>query len=64
VPAPDGQYLTVAQAAVDLGVSPRRVRALVSAGWLRAKHVNPRLILIRRSNLKYVSVRSPGRPRK
>lgn len=62
VAAVHGQYLTVAQAAVVLKVSPRRVRALVTAGALRARAVNPRLLLIRRADLKYVAVRSPGRP--
>ena len=63
VPSPAGQWLTVAQAAVELKVTPRRVRALVSAGWLKARAVNPRLILIRRSDLGVVRVRYPGRPK-
>ena len=57
-----GSFVTVAQAAVRLGVSPRRVRALIAAGWLEASRANARLLLIRRSALRAVAVRLPGRP--
>ena len=57
-----GTFVTVAQAAVRLGVSPRRVRALIQAGWLEATRANARLLLIRRSALRAVAVRLPGRP--
>lgn len=47
-----GYWITVAEAAVILGVSGRRVRALVAAGRIEAKHVNSRLLLLKRSSVK------------
>ena len=47
-----GYWITVAEAALLLGVSGRRVRALVSAGRIEAKHVNSRLLLVRRASVK------------
>ena len=54
--------LTVAQAAVELALTPRRVRALITAGRIKAKRVNPRLWLIDRQDLEVVRVRKNGRP--
>jgi excisionase family DNA binding protein len=59
-----GKFVSVAQAAALLRVSSRRVRALISAGWLRADKDVSGCWRIRRSDLKAVSIRLPGRPRK
>ena len=69
VPRPSGAasgpnaMLTVSQVGIELGVSPQRVRQLISAGWLKAVAVNPRLYLIRRKDLIAVAYRSSGRPK-
>lgn len=59
-------WLTVADAAVELGVSPQRIRALIYAGRLQARILNPGKhvshYLIARANLAAVRVRKPGRP--
>lgn len=54
--------LTTAQAAAKLGVSQRRVRALVTSGRIKARYLNPRIMLIDETELAKVKVRKPGRP--
>lgn len=60
---PTSDYITVSQAAEILGVSARRVRAMITAGQLPAMRINPRLYLIRRPDLARVRDRRPGRPK-
>ena len=47
----------MSQVATELHVSPQRVRQLIAAGWLRARKVNPRLLLVRSQDLRAVRVR-------
>jgi hypothetical protein len=54
--------LTTAQAADKLGVTPARVRALVKAGRIKARHLTPRMLLIDVKELAKVRNRKPGRP--
>ena len=55
--------LTAEQAGEKLGITDRRVRALIKAGRLPAvKHGHVWLIM--EKDLKKVAVRKPGRPRK
>jgi predicted DNA-binding protein (UPF0251 family) len=54
--------LTTAQAAAKLGVSQRRVRALVTSGRIKARYLNPRIMLIDEKELAKVKTRKPGRP--
>jgi excisionase family DNA binding protein len=54
--------LTTGQAAVRLGVSERRVRAMIKAGRLPSQRIG-RDHLIREEDLKLVADRKPGRPR-
>jgi excisionase family DNA binding protein len=56
-------YLTVQQAADLLGVTPRRVQAMVAAGRLPAVRFG-RAFAIRRADLALVVERRPGRPEK
>jgi excisionase family DNA binding protein len=63
----DSDYITTKDAATELGVTARRVVALIKAGRLRAKTVGvaPRVThLIRRADLDAVRDRRPGRPSK
>lgn len=53
--------ISTKQAARILGVSPRRVRALITSGRLPAKMVG-RDWLIEKPDLERVMVRKPGRP--
>lgn len=39
--------ITVAQAAAQLGVSPRRVRALIAEGRIKAVALTPRMYMLR-----------------
>ena len=55
--------LTTAQAATELGVSVRRVQALIKSGRLKANKAG-RDYLIHPSALARVRDRQPGRPRK
>ena len=55
--------LTVAQAAIELGVTPRRVTALITAGRLKATRIGKRLLVIQRRDLDAVRVRVLGRPK-
>lgn len=55
--------LTTTDAAVRLGVTVRRVQALISAGRLPAERVG-RDWLIQERHLARVSERKPGRPPK
>jgi excisionase family DNA binding protein len=54
--------LTTAQAAQKLGISPRRVLALIEAGRLPAKPFG-RVYMIDEKDLKLVKNRKPGRPK-
>jgi excisionase family DNA binding protein len=51
------------KAAKALGVSPRRVLALIKSGRLPAQKLG-RDWIIKSSDLKLVSIRKPGRPPK
>lgn len=55
--------LSTAEAATELGVTPRRVLALISAGRLRAVRVG-RDWIIAAKDLDSVRTRPPGRPGK
>lgn len=57
------KLLTVEQAAESLGVSARRVRALITSGKLSAEKVG-RDWLMTAESLENVKERKPGRPRK
>lgn len=56
--------LTTAQVAAKLGITQRRVQALVAAGRLKAVEVTPRFFLISAASLAAFRARGPGRPRK
>lgn len=51
------------EAAVELGVSQRRVEALITAGRLSAVKIGGSYV-IRRSSLEGVRHRKPGRPQR
>lgn len=51
------------EAAARLGITARRVRALITSGQLTARRVGRDWLIDERS-LKAVAVRRPGRPRK
>lgn len=53
---------TAVQAAAILGVSKRRVNAMIQAGRLRAEKIG-NLFLIKPSDLEKVKNRTPGRPK-
>lgn len=55
--------LTTTQAARELGVSPRRIQALIASGRLPAELIG-RDWHIEARDLKAVRVRKPGRPAK
>jgi hypothetical protein len=54
--------LTTAQAAAKLGISQGRVRQLVLAGRIKARHLTSRMLLIDTKELGKVRNRKPGRP--
>ena len=54
-------FLTTATAAVELGVTPGRVRAMIAAGRLHAILAGP-VWLITPAALEAVRDRKPGRP--
>jgi excisionase family DNA binding protein len=54
--------LTTGQAAKKLGVSQSRIRALVKAGRIKARHLTTRMLLIDSRELAKVKDRKPGRP--
>jgi excisionase family DNA binding protein len=56
--------LTTEQVAVELGVKARRVRAMIASGKLPAERAGKWVYLIKRSDLKAIRVRKPGRPPK
>lgn len=58
---PQLETVTVAEAAAILGVSERRVRALLPR--LTWERKGKRLILIEKASLENVKDRQPGRPR-
>jgi len=55
--------LTTAEAAERLGVTPRRLRALIKAGKLPAEKFGA-AYMINEKDLKLVRDRKPGRPKK
>lgn len=55
--------ITVSKAAARLGVTPRRVQALIASGKLRAQRIG-RDYLIDPADLPSLERRPPGRPRK
>jgi excisionase family DNA binding protein len=57
------EFLTTKQAAERLGITPRRVQALVTAGKLPASKFG-RDYMIKESDLKLVEDRKVGRPKK
>jgi excisionase family DNA binding protein len=57
------ERLTTQQAAERLGVSIRRVNALIQDGRLPAEKFG-QVYMIKESDLKLVENRKPGRPRK
>jgi excisionase family DNA binding protein len=56
-------FLTTKQAAKKLGITPRRVQALVTAGRLPATKFG-RDYMIKEKDLKLVEDRKVGRPKK
>jgi excisionase family DNA binding protein len=56
-------FLTTKQVAEKLGITPRRVQALIEAGRLPAQKFG-RDYLIREKDLKLVEERKVGRPKK
>jgi excisionase family DNA binding protein len=56
-------FLTTKEAAERLGITPRRVQALVTSGRLPAQKIG-RDYLIKEKDLKLVENRKVGRPRK
>jgi len=56
-------FLTTKQVAERLGITPRRVQALVTAGRLPAQKIG-RDYLIKEKDLKLVEIRKVGRPKK
>ncbi len=59
----EGELLTTREVAERLGISLRRVRALIEAGKLPSQQFG-RDHLIKESDLKLVKDRKPGRPAK
>jgi excisionase family DNA binding protein len=55
-------YLTTDQAGKILGVTVRRVRALIEAGRLPASKFG-KVWMINKKDLKKVAIRKPGRPK-
>ncbi len=55
--------MTTGEAAVELGISERRVRALITDGRLKAERIGRDWIITERA-LDAVRERKPGRPRK
>jgi excisionase family DNA binding protein len=45
------EYMTVAQAAAELGMSARAVRNRIERGEMKAEQLNPRLLLIPRAEV-------------
>jgi hypothetical protein len=54
--------ITVHQAADKLGVTPGRVRQLITAGRIKARYLTPRMMVIDVKELAKVKNRKPGRP--
>jgi hypothetical protein len=59
-----GMEITVHQAADKLGVTPARVRHLISAGRIKARYLTTRMMLIDVKELEKVKHRPTGRPAK
>ena len=59
-------YMRVAEAAAELGVSPRRVRQLIERGQIRAEAITRRLYLVENTSIdSYKVARRPrGRPKR
>lgn len=57
-------FVTAQEAAKLIGVSKRRVIAMVAAGQLPAQSIGTQgMLLIARADLKLVKNRKPGRPK-
>jgi len=54
--------ITVHQAADKLGVTPGRVRQLITTGRIKARYLTSRMMLIDVRELAKVKNRKPGRP--
>lgn len=54
--------LTTREVAVELGLSIRRVQAMIKSGRLRAREIGP-VYVVDHKDLEAVRVRKPGRPR-
>jgi excisionase family DNA binding protein len=54
--------LTTAQAAGRLGVSQSRIRQLVLAGKIKARHLTPRVLLIDEKEFNRPGVADRGKP--
>jgi len=59
-----GMEITVHQAADKLGVTPMRVRQLITAGRIKARYLTSRMMLIDVRELAKVKYPPTGRPRK
>jgi len=56
-------WITTAQAGELLNITARRINALVKAGKLRARPINPRLTLVFKPDVEeYGRTRKPGKP--
>jgi len=55
------EYITTAEAAANLGISPMRIRQLIQGGTLRATKFG-HVYMITRGDLAGVVRRPPGRP--
>lgn len=62
---PLDDYMRVAEAALELGVTSQQVRQLVKQGRLQAERLSARLYLVERQSVEAYkhSRRSAGRPR-
>jgi excisionase family DNA binding protein len=56
-------FMSVTEAAAELGISPSRVRVLIAGGRLKASRIGERVYLIERADLRAVRSRPNGRPK-
>lgn len=63
-PLSRAEWLTVQEAANELGVSTKTLFRWIKSGLLTGRYVNPRLLLIRRADLHKVKRPRLGRPKK
>ena len=59
------ELVSVNEASAVLGISPRRIRALLQRGQLRGALAHPRFYLLKRADVEAFAKRDrpPGRPR-